>query len=171
MNSNTVKASSTGRAWQTRLSHNALVPLLAFAFVSGLAGYWQIVARAPALSFGDAGTTHFAQESAVPGEETSLCFDAINWHRLCPAETLSSLIPVSVMDGNAKRIDLDPHRTSTPARTGAVAPKCRPLKLPAKIAPGLWKLEGHVRADCAPFGSWSPVIADFPSANIVIRAQ
>lgn len=144
---------------------------MAFAFVAGLAGYWKIVATAPVLSFGDAGTTHFAQSSYVAGEEGSLCFDAINWQRLCPSETVSALVPVNVIDPKATRIDLDVHKTSTPTQTGAVPPKCRSIHIPAKLAAGTWKIVGHVQSACAPLGNWAPIISEFPPANIVIRAQ
>ena len=41
------------------------------------------------------------------------------------------------------------HQISTPMATGALPPnKCRTTKIPAGLAPGVWRLTGHATSTC-----------------------
>ena len=129
-------------------------------------GLWSVALRAPAVTYGEPSATHCSQPTAAPGEEIGLCFDSVTWNRLCPAELVTSLNPWP--GSRVSRIDLPTHRISTPIAVGPVAAKCRPFTVPKTITPGPWTLEGYARAECAPLGSWAPVITPLPNVKLLV---
>lgn len=157
-----VRASSTATVWRTLvIGRSYLTGSAVVASIIGMA-YWHIVAAAPAITYGDANRTYFKQSAISAGQDTELCFDAVTWHRLCRGELVTWLTRV---DGRGSRLDLIPHPISTPLQTGAVAPKCRPWRAPAKMVPGQWKLDGFSRNDCFP----REVITNLPSVPLTIQ--
>lgn len=142
----------------------------AIAVAVGLV-FWQTVITAPALSFGSAGQVHFAENAVAAGSEPLLCFDAIEWKRLCPGQTFTKLTPANVSDRRAKPVDLDPHAISTPLAVGPLAPKCRATKIPAGLAPGVWRLTGHASNICTlPLFGGVTVTTSLPDALVTIKA-
>ncbi len=139
--------------------------LAAVAAALALAWVWQFVVRAPAVTYGDPVKTYFSKTEAAPGEEINLCFGGVEWHRLCPGELVTWLVPNTP---GAKRIDLQTHRISTPVKAGPVEEKCRPWKVPTTAAPGQWTLSGHASAACAPFGNWYPVVTPLPAVRLTV---
>lgn len=122
------------------------VSALGIAAIAG-AFYWHVIAAAPAVTYGDSSQTYFGKTDLLAGEETMLCFSGVTWHRLCPGTLSTWLTPV---DGKSPRIDLQSHQIAAPLQTGAVAPKCRPWRVPATIRPGEWRLDGMARNSCSP---------------------
>lgn len=135
-------------------------------------GIWSVALRAPALSFGSPEATHFSQRTAVAGTEIGLCYDAIVWNRLCPAEVVTGFDPAPGLrlpgGALATRVDAAVHRVATPLVTGAKAPKCRAFTVPKVMVPGEWTLTGHLTAACAPLGEWAPVITPLPPIKLTI---
>jgi hypothetical protein len=160
MNSNMAKASSTAHASLIQAFHKKIVVPAMAAATLGLAFIiWETVIVAPALDFGSYGQVHFQGSVVTPGTEPLLCFDAIEWKRLCPGQTFVRLTPVNVSDPKAVAIDLEPHAQSMPMATGIIPPKCRSAKIPAGIsAPGVWRLTGHAANTCV---MWAPLVGSF----------
>lgn len=135
-------------------------------------GLWSVALRAPALSFGPPEATHFSQSTAMAGEEIGLCYDALTWNRLCPAELVTGFDPASGLrtaaGRPATRVDNPIHKVATPVATGAKAPKCRAFMVPKVMTPGEWTLTGHLSAACAPLGDWAPVITPLPSVKLTV---
>ncbi len=129
----------------------------AIAFGVGFV-YWQTVVAAPALSFGSHGAIHFKDTAVAAGSEPLLCFDAVEWKRLCPGQTMTKLMPVNVSERGVQPVDLEAHTISTPTTIGKLEPKCRSTKIPAGLAPGIWKLSGHAASNCR---SWLPLAGSF----------
>jgi hypothetical protein len=155
-----------------RQFHKALfLPATAAVLVAGSFLVWQTVIAAPALSFGGYGQVHFAESAIASGSEPLLCFDAVEWQRLCPGSTFTKLTPVNVSARDARAIDLESHVISTPTTIGRVAPKCRATRIPAGLAPGVWKLTGHASNTCSvPFVGGVTVSSLLPEALVTIRA-
>ena len=176
MISNITKGSYKAAPPYLQAFHKAIaVPAILAVAGSALFLIWHTVIAAPALSFGSPGQVHFAEPSVTAGSEPLLCFDAIVWQRLCPGQTFVNLSPVNVSDRNAKPVDLEPHTISTPTATGPLGPKCRGTKVPAGMAPGVWRLTGHADNVCA---MWLPLVGTFgvtvtsllPSTLVSIKA-
>lgn len=122
-------------------------------------GLWNWVVRASALSFGPPEAVWLGQKSAAPGESVMVHFDSVTWYRLCRSETHMSFQPK-----NGPRLDFKVHQTSTPAATGKMSPKSRPLEIPQSIEPnqyGPGMISGHVSSGCWPFEGL-PIIAPLP---------
>lgn len=147
-------------------------------FIVGLVLYvvgtfaFNAIARAPSLDFGGPGMVHFEHPTVTAGTEPMLCFDAIEWKRLCPGNTFTQLTPVNVSDAKARAVDLEVHPISTPRALGRLPPKCRATKIPAGLAPGVWKLTGHATSNCTiPWIGAVEVTSLLPDAVVVIKAQ
>lgn len=146
------------------------MPAAAALLVAASFVFWQTVAAAPVLTFGGPGQVHFAQDMVVAGSEPLLCFDAIEWKRLCPGQTFIRLTPANVLDHHAKTVDLEPHAISTPLAIGAIAPKCRGTKVPAGLAPGIWRLTGHASNTCTlPVIGGVTVTSSIPDSLVLIK--
>jgi hypothetical protein len=145
-------------------------PGLAALLVGGAFLFWTTVIASPALSFGGPGMVHFKDNVVEAGSEPLLCFEAVEWKRLCPGQTFTKLSPANVASRDARPIDIEPHTISTPVAVGALPPKCRATKIPAGLAPGIWKLSGHATSTCAvPFIGNVTVTAAIPEATITIK--
>lgn len=135
-------------------------------------GLWSVVLRAPALSYGPPEATHFSQPTAAAGAEIGLCFDAITWNRLCPADLVTGFEPargLRLPNGSpAMRVDALVHKIATPLSAGPKAPKCRAFTIPKVMTPGEWTLTGHLSAACAPMGEWAPVITPLPPVKLTV---
>lgn len=147
-----------------------VLPAAAAILVGGAIIAWQAVIAAPALSFGSAGQVHFAESAVASGSEPLLCFDAVVWQRLCPGQTFVNLTPVNVSDRKAKVVDLEPHTISTPVTAGPIEPKCRGTKVPAGLAPGVWRLSGHASNVCSvPLIGGVTVNSPLPSTLVTVK--
>ncbi len=166
------KATSTAHASPIRAFHRAIaVPAILAIVTASIFLIWQTVIAAPALSFGNPGQVHFAEPAVTSGSEPLLCFDAIVWERLCPGSTFVNLAPVNVSDRNARPVDLEPHTISTPAKPGPLGPKCRGTKVPAGMAPGVWRLTGHASNVCSvPVIGGVTVTSLLPTTLVSIKA-
>lgn len=148
-----------------------MIPAIAAIALGAGFVIWQTVIAAPALSFGNPGQVHFVEPAVASGSEPLLCFDAIVWERLCPGSTFVDLIPVNVSDRNAKTVNLESHMISTPTQAGPLAPKCRGTKVPAGLAPGVWRLTGHASNVCnVPLIGGVTVTSLLPSTLVSIKA-
>lgn len=145
-------------------------------FIAGLVLYvagsfaFNTIARAPSLDFGGPGMVHFEHSAIMAGTEPLLCFEAIEWKRLCPGSTFTQLTPVNVSDREAKSIDLEAHPISTPRAVGRLASKCRATKIPAGLAPGVWKLTGHATSNCTMWFGSVEVTSMLPDTLVTIKA-
>lgn len=145
-------------------------------FIAGLVAvasaslFFSTIVYAPALDFGLPGQVHFQEQAIAAGTEQLVCFDATKWDRLCPGQTMLHLTPVNVSDRNAVTIDLHPHTISTPMATGMIAPKCRSIKVPPGLAPGVWRMSGHAANSCSTFGISTTVYSEIPPSNVVIKS-
>lgn len=148
-----------------------MIPAIAAVALGAGFVIWQTVIAAPALSFGSPGQVHFAESAVAAGSEPLLCFDAIVWERLCPGSTFVNLAPVNVSDPKAKPVDLEPHTISTPVSAGPIEAKCRGTKVPAGLAPGVWRLSGHASNACpVPLIGSVTVTSLLPSTLVSIKA-
>lgn len=167
--------SNIREAGQRRFALPQLRSIALFGAAVAALGLWSVALRAPALSFGPPEATHFSQPTAAAGEEIGLCYDALTWNRLCPAELVTGFDPapgLRLANGRlATRVDNLVHKVATPVVTGAKAPKCRAFtvpRLPERLVPGAWTLTGHLSAACAPLGDWAPVITPLPPVKLTI---
>ncbi len=170
MISSTAKDSSTDRGSPTQAFHKAFIfPAIAAIAVGAGFFLWHAVVAAPALSFGAPGQVHFAEPAVLAGSEPLVCFDAIEWKRLCPGTTFMRLTPANVASRTAVAIDLEPHQISTPTAAGRIPPKCRATKIPAGLAPGVWKLTGHATNTCSIAIGTVMVSSELPAATVIIK--
>lgn len=170
MISNTSAGSSSNHLATSRaLARRALWPVTAFLAALGILIYWNVVVKAPAVTYGDVAKTYFKPALVQAGGETLLCFDAVTWHRTCPSELVTALVPTGPV---GIRIDLPTHKISTPVNTGLVEAKCRAWRAPTVVPPGNYQLRGHAIASCPAFGNWGPtvpVITTLPAVGIMVR--
>ena len=152
--------------------HKAIfIPAIAAVMIGAGFLIWQTVIAAPAISFGAPGAVHFKDQTITSGSEPLLCFDSVEWHRLCSGTAFTRLTPANVLDRTARTVDIEPHTISTPTATGKLPPKCRATKIPAGLAAGIWKLSGHAVNVCAvPVLGNVTVTSLLPDATVVIRA-
>jgi len=101
-------------------------------FVVAFGAFWQLVVRAPAVSYGTPDKTFFESSQVVEGEKFKLCFSGITWHRLCHGTLATHLTPTF-----GSRIDLPIHPISTPTKRGPIVDeqgrtvtKCREYTAP-----------------------------------------
>ena len=104
--------------------------LLTFAIAA--VGFWQLVVRAPAVSYGEPYKTVLKPVQVGEGEEFELCFSGIVWKRLCHGTLSTYLTPTF-----GSRIDLPIHVISTPTKKGPIVDedgrivtKCRKYTAP-----------------------------------------
>ncbi len=148
-----------------------MLPAVAAIVIGAGFVIWQTVIAAPALSFGGPGMVHFKDQSVAAGSEPLLCFDAVVWERLCPGSTFVDLVPDNVADRSARTVNLEPHTISTPTQIGRLDPKCRATKIPAGLAPGVWRLTGHSSNTCTvPVIGGVTVTSPLPSTLVSIKA-
>lgn len=171
----TVLSSSINKTAPRRFGRAHVLSIVLFGATVAALGLWSVALRAPALSFGPPEATHFSQPTAAAGEEIGLCYDALTWNRLCPAELVTGFDPapgLRLANGRlATRVDNLVHKVATPLVTGPKAPKCRAFtvpRLPERLVPGAWTLTGHLSAACAPLGDWAPVITPLPPVKLTI---
>src|SRR5437879_302827 len=116
MSLNMVKATLTVPVSLMQQFHSALIiPAIVGVVIAGILLVWQTILAAPALSFGGHGNVHFAETAVVAGSKPLLCFEAIEWKRLCPGYTYTRLSPINVSDKSAVPVDIEPHIISVPA--------------------------------------------------------
>lgn len=165
---NMAKASSTATASSMReLNRRLLVPGLAALLVGAALTYWSVVLAAPALHY--AGPVTFSEKTVAAGSEPLLCFENIDWKRLCPGQLTTRLSPTNVSDRKAVPVDLPAHAISTPAATGLTGPKCRAARIPAGLAPGVWKLSGSAVNVCPTIVGNVTVRTTMPEATVIIK--
>jgi hypothetical protein len=145
-----------------------VVPATAAIIVTAGVIVWHTVIAAPALSFGNHGAVHFEDAAISAGSEPKVCFDEVEWKRICPGQTFADLTPLNVSDRNAKMINLDPHTISTPLSVGKLPPKCRGTKVPGGLAPGVWRLSGHATNICS---MWLPLVGEFTVSVVAVMPE
>jgi hypothetical protein len=138
--------------------------VFALTFVVAFIAFWQLVVRAPAVSYGTPGQTFFESAQVVEGEKFKLCFAGITWYRLCHGTLATHLTPTF-----GTRIDFPSYTINTPGKKGPVDPKCREMTAPLLNGrTGPFTFGGHASFTCTLNGAPDVIL---PALKLDIRKK
>jgi hypothetical protein len=133
-----------------------VVVALAGILLAGVT-YWGVkfLGEQPSFTYGEPNKTYFDRETAHAGDTVNICFDDIEWFKICPSEAVFNVTcNVSTPSGDRETtLTFQPWRIPIGQRVGKVPHKCRPYKIPEICQPGPLKYSAFARSECLPLAA------------------